>query len=704
MARVEVKVPQLSESVTEATMLPWKKKAGDAVAQDEILVELETDKVVLEVPAPAAGTLAEVVKKEGDIVHADELLAIIDTEAKASAAAPAPAPAPEKPAAQPAQPAQPAAPAPASTPAAASGQKADFDVIVIGSGPGGYIAAIRAAQLGRKVACVEEWINHAGKPKLGGTCLNVGCIPSKALLASSEQFEKAQLHFGDLGITMDNLAVDVDKMVGRKEAIVEKITGGVEFLFRKNKITWLKGHGKLAGKDGANFKIDVSGDGKSESHTAQHVIIATGSKARHLPNVPVDNKIVSDNEGALAFTSVPKKLAVIGAGVIGLELGSVWRRLGAEVTILEALPEFLGTTDAALQKEAAKLFKKQGLTIHLGVKIDGVQTTDSSVSISYQDKDGNAQTLEADRLIVSIGRVPNTDDLGLDSIGLSADERGFIPVDGHCATQVPNVYAIGDVVRGPMLAHKAEDEGVLGGNHRRAEAAHRLQLHSVGDLHASGNRVGRADRAGAEGRRPRDQGRPVPDARERPRDGHRRNGRLHQDHRGCENGRDSRRAHHFGECVGSDCRSGRGDGVQGGERGYRAHLPSASVAVGGDARGGAGGGQARAEYLNAPRHPHAQQRVKPVDVDRLCQIIARARRETLLLIVLHRLRRDRDDRQLPETRVLADAPRRFESVHAGHHHVHQDDVDVRMPVERFDRLETVTADIHLQPLMLQRAR
>ncbi|CAH2788142.1 MAG: Dihydrolipoamide dehydrogenase of 2-oxoglutarate dehydrogenase (EC [uncultured Caballeronia sp.] len=458
MARVEVKVPQLSESVTEATMLPWKKKAGDAVAQDEILVELETDKVGLEVPAPSAGTLAEVVKKEGDIVHADEVLAIIDTEAKAAAAPPAPAP--DKATAQPAaQPAKAAAPAPA--PASASGQKADFDVVVIGSGPGGYIAAIRAAQLGRKVACVEEWINHAGKPKLGGTCLNVGCIPSKALLASSEQFEKAQHHFGDLGIKMDNLSVDVDKMVGRKEAIVEKITGGVEFLFRKNKIAWLKGHGKLAGKDGGNFKIEVSGDGRSETHTAQHVIIATGSKARHLPNVPVDNKIVSDNEGALAFTSVPKKLAVIGAGVIGLELGSVWRRLGAEVTILEALPEFLGTTDTALQKEATKLFKKQGLTIHLGVNIDSVKTTDSSVSISYKDKDGNAQTLDADRLIVSIGRVPNTDDLGLDSIGLPADERGFIPVDGHCATKVSNVYAIGDVVRGPMLAHKAEDEGVL---------------------------------------------------------------------------------------------------------------------------------------------------------------------------------------------------------------------------------------------------
>ncbi|MDR5767967.1 MULTISPECIES: dihydrolipoyl dehydrogenase [unclassified Caballeronia] len=448
MARVEVKVPQLSESVTEATMLPWKKNAGDAVAQDEILIELETDKVVLEVPAPSAGAIVEVLKKAGDIVHADEVIAVIDTDTKASASAPASAPAPA--------PASAPAPAP-EKPAAASGQKADFDVIVIGSGPGGYIAAIRAAQLGRKVACVEEWINDAGKPKLGGTCLNVGCIPSKALLASSEQFEKAQLHFDELGINLDNLSVDVGKMVGRKEAIVEKITGGVEFLFRKNKITWIKGHGKLAGKDGANFRIDVGG----ETHTAQHVIIATGSKARHLPNVPVDNKIVSDNEGALAFTSVPKKLAVIGAGVIGLELGSVWRRLGAEVTILEALPEFLGTTDSALQKEAAKLFKKQGLTIHLGVKIDGVKTTDSSVSISYKDKDGNAQTLDADRLIVSIGRVPNTDDLGLDSIGLSVDERGFIPVDGHCATKVPNVYAIGDVVRGPMLAHKAEDEGVL---------------------------------------------------------------------------------------------------------------------------------------------------------------------------------------------------------------------------------------------------
>ncbi|WP_244850715.1 dihydrolipoyl dehydrogenase [Caballeronia sp. SL2Y3] len=461
MARVEVKVPQLSESVTEATMLPWKKKAGDPVTQDEILVELETDKVVLEVPAPASGVLAEVLKQQGDIVHADELLAAIDTEAKAaapSAAAPAPAPAPA-PAAASEKPA--AAPAQQASPAESAQEKADFDVIVIGAGPGGYIAAIRAAQLGMSVACVEEWINPAGKPKLGGTCLNVGCIPSKALLASSEAFENAKLHFGDHGISMDNLNVDIKKMIGRKEAIVEKITGGVEFLFRKNKITWLKGHGKLAGKAGGAFRIEVSGGGQDGTHTAKHVIIATGSKARHLPNVPVDNRIVSDNEGALAFDSAPKKLAVIGAGVIGLELGSVWRRLGAEVTILEALPEFLASTDTAIQKEAAKLFKKQGLTIHLGVKIENVKASDAGVSVSYTDKDGAAQTLDADRLIVSIGRVPNTDNLGLDSIGLATDQRGFIPVDGHCATTVPNVYAIGDVVRGPMLAHKAEDEGVL---------------------------------------------------------------------------------------------------------------------------------------------------------------------------------------------------------------------------------------------------
>ena len=337
----------------------------------------------------------------------------------------------------------------------------EFDVVVIGAGPGGYIAAIRAAQLGKTVACIEKWKNPAGALKLGGTCLNVGCIPSKALLASSEEFENTSHHLADHGITVDGVKIDVAKMLGRKDAIVEKMTSGIEFLFKKNKITWLKGHGKFTGKTDAGVQIEVSGEGDTEVVTAKNVIIATGSKARHLPNVPVDNKIVSDNEGALTFDSVPKKLAVIGAGVIGLELGSVWRRLGAEVTVLEALPAFLGAADEALAKEAAKLFKKQGLDIQLGVKIGDVKTTANGVSIAYTDKDGNAQTLDADRLIVSVGRVPNTDNLGLEAIGLKANERGFIDVDDHCRTAVPNVYAIGDVVRGPMLAHKAEDEGVL---------------------------------------------------------------------------------------------------------------------------------------------------------------------------------------------------------------------------------------------------
>ncbi|MFH5250145.1 dihydrolipoyl dehydrogenase [Burkholderia semiarida] len=337
----------------------------------------------------------------------------------------------------------------------------EFDVVVIGAGPGGYIAAIRAAQLGKTVACIEKWKNPAGALKLGGTCLNVGCIPSKALLASSEEFENTSHHLADHGITVDGVKIDVAKMLGRKDAIVEKMTSGIEFLFKKNKITWLKGHGKFAGKTDAGVQIEVSGEGEAEVVTAKNVIIATGSKARHLPGIPVDNKIVSDNEGALTFDSVPKKLAVIGAGVIGLELGSVWRRLGAEVTVLEALPAFLGAADEALAKEAAKLFKKQGLDIHLGVKIGDVKTTADGVSIAYTDKDGNAQTLDADRLIVSVGRVPNTDNLGLEAIGLKANERGFIDVDDHCRTAVPNVYAIGDVVRGPMLAHKAEDEGVL---------------------------------------------------------------------------------------------------------------------------------------------------------------------------------------------------------------------------------------------------
>jgi len=337
----------------------------------------------------------------------------------------------------------------------------EFDVVVVGAGPGGYIAAIRAAQLGLSVACIEGWKNPAGELKLGGTCLNVGCIPSKALLASSEEFENTSHHLADHGITVKGVEIDVAKMLARKDNVVSKMTKGIEFLFRKNKITWLKGHGKFVGKSDSGYQLEVSGAGATETVNGKHVIIATGSKARHLPGVPVDNVLVSDNEGGLTFDSIPKKLAVIGAGVIGLELGSVWRRLGADVTILEALPAFLGAADEGVAKEAWKLLTKQGLKIELGITLGDVKTDKKGVAINYTDKDGHAQTLQADRLIVSVGRVPNTEGLGLENIGLAANARGFIDVDDKCRTALPNVYAIGDVVRGPMLAHKAEDEGVL---------------------------------------------------------------------------------------------------------------------------------------------------------------------------------------------------------------------------------------------------
>lgn len=335
-----------------------------------------------------------------------------------------------------------------------------FDVVVIGSGPAGYIAAVRAAQLGLKTACVEKWRNPNGEMALGGTCLNVGCIPSKALLASSEEYEKVSHHLGAHGITVKGASMNIATMLKRKDVIVSKMSKGIEFLFRKNKITWLKGHGRFAGRVDQGFTIEIEGDEK-ESVTAKNVIIATGSKARHLPGIAVDNKIVCDNEGALAFDSVPEKLGVIGAGVIGLELGSVWRRLGSKVTVLEALPTFLGACDDAVSKEAFKLFTQQGLDIHLGVKIGDVKASAKGVTVNYADSDGKPHTLAVDRLIVSVGRVPNTENLNLESVGLSVDARGFVPVNDYCETSIAGVYAVGDVVRGPMLAHKGEDEGVM---------------------------------------------------------------------------------------------------------------------------------------------------------------------------------------------------------------------------------------------------
>ncbi len=345
-----------------------------------------------------------------------------------------------------------------------------FDVLVIGGGPGGYVAAIRAAQLGFSVACCESnpYADPKGEPRLGGTCLNVGCIPSKALLHTSHLFEEAGHAFAAQGIQVSAPKIDVPTMIGRKTAVVTQLTSGIKGLFKKNKVTQLNGHGSFVGQGGAGWQVKV-GD---EVVEAKQVIVATGSKARHLPGIAVDQKIVLDNEGALEQQSVPKKLAIIGAGVIGLELGSVWRRLGSEVTILEASPDFLAAADQDVAKEALKLFTKQGLNIQMGVKLGETKVSKKGVSIAYTDKDGKEQKLDAERLIVSVGRVPNTDGLNAEKIGLKLNERGQIEVDGHCRTNLPGVWAVGDVVSGPMLAHKAMEEAVMVAELMAGQAGH----------------------------------------------------------------------------------------------------------------------------------------------------------------------------------------------------------------------------------------
>ncbi len=334
----------------------------------------------------------------------------------------------------------------------------NFDVIVIGGGPGGYIAAIRAAQLGLSVACIDEWKNEKGGPAPGGTCTNVGCIPSKAMLQSSEHFEHANHGFAEHGIEVKGVKLNLAQMLGRKDGVVKQNNDGILYLFKKNKVSFFHGRGSFAKAAEGSYEIQVTG-ASSETLTAKHVIVATGSNPRALPNLPFDEKLILSNTGALAIDAVPKKLGVIGAGVIGLEMGSVWRRLGAQVTILEALPTFLGAADETIAKEAHKLFAKQGLDIQMGVKI-GEITCGKDVSVAFTDAKGEAHTLSVDKLIVSIGRVPNTIGLQPEAVGLQLDERGFIVVDDHCRTNLPNVWAVGDVVRGPMLAHKAEEEGV----------------------------------------------------------------------------------------------------------------------------------------------------------------------------------------------------------------------------------------------------
>ncbi|HTN32874.1 MAG TPA: dihydrolipoyl dehydrogenase [Marinobacter sp.] len=333
-----------------------------------------------------------------------------------------------------------------------------YDVIVIGAGPGGYVAAIKAAQLGLKTACVESWTSTDGKSQvLGGTCLNVGCIPSKALLEVSHKFEEASHDYEMQGIIVSDVKMDIAKMLERKNGIVKQLTGGIAGLFKANGVTAIHGHGKLM----ANHKVEVTDSkGKKEIYEAGSVILATGSKPIEIPPAPFDGEYIVDSEGALEFTEVPKRLGVIGAGVIGLELGSVWARLGSEVTVIEAQDTFLPTVDQQIAKEALKQFKKQGLNIVMGARMTGAEVKRKLVYVNYEDSKGK-QEAKFDKLIVAVGRRPYTDNLLAKDSGVQLDERGFIFVDDKCKTEAPDVWAVGDVVRGPMLAHKASEEGVM---------------------------------------------------------------------------------------------------------------------------------------------------------------------------------------------------------------------------------------------------
>lgn len=337
----------------------------------------------------------------------------------------------------------------------------EYDVVVIGSGPAGYVAAIRCAQLGFKTACIEKWLNADNKTVYGGTCLNVGCIPSKALLDSSHKYLEATQHFDVHGIKANKVEIDVPAMIARKAKVVDQLTGGIKGLFAGNKVDGIGGTGKVTGP---NTVVVTKNDGENEELAAKNIIIAAGSVPIEIPPTPVDQETIVDSTGALEFQSVPKRLGVIGAGVIGLELGSVWARLGSEVTVLEAMDDFLPMADRQIAKESAKIFAKQGLDIKLGARVTGSKLSGKgakkSVTVEYTDSEGE-QTAEFDKLIVAVGRRPYTKELLDESVGIEMDERGFIKVNDQCQTNVPSIFACGDVVRGPMLAHKGMEEGVM---------------------------------------------------------------------------------------------------------------------------------------------------------------------------------------------------------------------------------------------------
>ncbi len=336
----------------------------------------------------------------------------------------------------------------------------EYDVVVIGSGPAGYHAAIRCGQLGFKTACIEKWLNKESKTVYGGTCLNVGCIPSKALLDTSHKYVEAQHDFSIHGIKVNKVGIDVPAMIDRKDGVVKQLTQGVAGLFRANKVDGISGTGKLVAADTVQV---TDHDGKQESLKAKYIVIAAGSVPIDIPPAPIDQETIVDSTGALEFREVPKRLGVIGAGVIGLELGSVWSRLGAEVIVLEALEEFLPAVDRQIAKEAQKILEKQGLNIKLGARVTGSKPgkgAKKTVTVEYSDSAGE-QKATFDKLIVAVGRKPYTEDLLDPSVGIELDERGFIKVNDQCETNITNIYACGDVVRGPMLAHKGMEEGVM---------------------------------------------------------------------------------------------------------------------------------------------------------------------------------------------------------------------------------------------------
>ena len=334
----------------------------------------------------------------------------------------------------------------------------EYDVVVIGSGPGGYVAAIRAAQLGLTTACVEKWINAQSAPVLGGTCLNVGCIPSKALLESTHKFHEANTAFADHGIAVTQLAMDVSAMQQRKQAVVNKLTTGVSGLFEANGVALINGHGQL--HEDCLVKVTAA-DGSITELKAGHVILAAGSVPVKIPPAPLQGDLIVDNVGALDMAAVPGRLGIIGAGVIGLEMASIWKRLGSEVVILEAMDKFLAVADQDIAREGLTLLKKQGLDIRLNTLVSATEVVDNQVKVSYKDSGGEVQQLTFDKLIVAVGRAPYTQGLLAADSGVQLDERGFVFVDNQCRTDAPNVFAIGDIVRGPMLAHKASEEGMM---------------------------------------------------------------------------------------------------------------------------------------------------------------------------------------------------------------------------------------------------